>query len=273
MTGANPFDWYGGAFLALYAILFVVSFIASFAIAAWLRPEGREVPPSGEDELAVLAGGKDRLTETLLSRLLARGVATIERGKFLFDRRVPVNGAVEREIVALSAPASWKAVGNVVGRAAERIQRDLEARGLLMDAGEARQLGLYAAMPLAILLLFGLIKVQVGLGRERPVGFLIAFMVVTAVVALIRVFATDRRTRGGKATLKRAQASAERLKLAAPREETGMAVALFGTAVLVGSPLADFHKLRQSSSDGSGGSGDSGGDGGGGGGCGGCGGS
>lgn len=276
MTGANPFDWYGGAFLGLYAILFVVSLIASFVIAAWLRPEGREVPTSGEDELAVLAGGKDRLTETVLSRLLARDAAVIERGKFVFDSRVPVNTPVEREIVALSAPASWKAIGNVVGRANDRIRHDLESRGLLMEKDEARRLGLFAIMPFAILIAVGLIKVQVGLGRERPVGFLIAFMIVTAVVALIRLFAIDRRTQGGMATLKQAQARAERLKLAAPRDETGMAVALFGTAVLVGSPLADLHKLRQSDGGSGGGDSSGGGDGGGsgcgGGGCGGCGG-
>ena len=80
-----------------------------------------------------------------------------------------------------------------------------------------------------------------------------------------RVFAVDRRTKGGLAVVKEAKRRAERLKRAPTQAETGMAVALFGTAVLAGSPLADLHRMRQSDGGSSGGdSGSSGGCGGGG---------
>ncbi len=69
MTGMNPFDWYGGAFLALYAFLLVGAFLGGFALASWLRPEGRAVPVTDDDELALLAGGPARLAESVVARL------------------------------------------------------------------------------------------------------------------------------------------------------------------------------------------------------------
>ncbi len=69
------------------------------------------------------------------------------------------------------------------------------------------------------------------------------------------------------AVLAETKQRSERLNRAPTGEETGLAVALFGTAVLAGSGLDGFHRLRAQSSDsGSSGSSDSGGSGGGGGG-------
>lgn len=271
MTGLNPFDWSPGAFLALYAFLFMGALLGSFVIAAWLRPEGRALPVTDEEELAVLAGGADRLTETVLARLMARGAAIVDGGRMSFAASVSGGAPIEREIASLSSPAKWSAIRHSVALAAARIERQLAARGLLLERSEARELGLYAAVPLLVLLAFGTIRLQLGLAHDRPVGFLTVFLIATAIVMLIRVFATKRVTRAGMTALAEARQRSARLKLAPTQQETGTAVALFGTAVLVGSPIADLHRLRQSDG-GSGGGGDSGGDGGGGCGGGGCGG-
>ena len=279
MTGANPFDWYGGAFLALYAFLFVGALIGGAVIAAWLRPGGNALPVTDDEELAVLAGGPDRLTETVLARLMANGAAIIDGGRLRFAAGVAGGSPIEREIASLSSPAKWSAIRHRVAMAAGGIERRLVARGLLMERSEARQLGVYAAIPLALLFGFGLIKLQVGLARDRPVGFLSAFLIATAIAALIRVLGTKRITKAGVTALSEARERSARLKLAPTQQETGTAVALFGTAILVGSPMADLHRMRQS--DGGSGGGDSsssdssssdGGSGCGGGGCGGCGG-
>jgi uncharacterized protein (TIGR04222 family) len=273
MTGLNPFDWYGGAFLALYAFLFVGAFLGSFALASWLRPEGRAVPVTDEDELALLAGGPGRLAESVVARLLARDEAEIDQQRLVLGGTVTGRSPVERELAGLSSPAKWKEVREWVAASAQRIEELLIARGLLMERGESRQLGLYAAVPLVLLMAFGLTKLEIGLGRDRPVGFLAAFLIVTAIVALFRVFATDRRTKGGVAAVRDARDRSERMRRAPTREETGTAVALWGTAVLVGSPFVDLHKMRRSGDGGDGGGGGDGGSGCGGGGCGGCGGS
>jgi len=64
-----------------------------------------------------------------------------------------------------------------------------------------------------------------------------------------------------------ARADAARLRRAVPSDEAALAVALFGTAVLAGSYLSDFHGMRSTNGGGDGGSSSDGGSG-----CGGCGG-
>ena len=267
MTGLNPFELQAFEFLVLYAMLFAAAVGAGFAIVALLRPEGNAPVVNKDDELALLAGGRNRLGETVLARMLAAGQARIQKASIhLAPTRAGAIG-LEREILALDSPARWSKVTKVLGEGADRIERDLIARGLMMERGEAWQVGLFAALPLLLLLGLGLIRYQFGVAAGRPVGFLAGFMIVTAIFALIRVFAVDRRTKGGLAVVKEAKMRAGRLKQAPTQAETGMAVALFGTAVLVGSPMADLHKMRQS--DGGSGGRDSGDGGGCGGGCGG----
>lgn len=270
MIGLNPFDWQAAEFLMLYGGLLVASVIAGFAIAAYVRPEGHAAAVSKDDELALLAGGRDRLGETALARMIAAGQARIQSTSIYLSPMTTGATGLDREILALPSPASWGKVRRVIGQGADRIERDLIARGLLMERSEARELGLYAALPLFLLLGLGAIRWQLGVARDRPVGFLTGLMVATVIAALLRVFAVDRRTKGGLAVVREAKSRSTRLKQAPTHGETGTAVALFGTAVLVGSPLADLHRMRQS--DGGSGGGDGGGDGGGGCGGGGCGG-
>ena len=94
---------------------------------------------------------------------------------------------------------------------------------------------------------------------------------------VIRLAQFNARTHAGDDAIAETRADMVRLRSAPTSGETGMAVGLFGTAVLVGTPFASLHAMRQpqSGDGGSGGdSGDGAGDGGGcgGGGCGGCGG-
>ncbi|VVT13498.1 conserved hypothetical protein [Erythrobacter sp. EC-HK427] len=108
-------------------------------------------------------------------------------------------------------------------------------------------------------------------------GFLVGLTALAAVLGIIRFLKFNPRTRAGEQTLAEAQERASRLKSAPRGEEVGFAVALFGTAVLVGTPFEPLHAMRQAQQGGDSGGGgcgsDGGGDGGcGGGGCGGCGG-
>jgi uncharacterized protein (TIGR04222 family) len=270
MTGTNAFELQAFEFLVLYAALFMAAVVAGFAIAAFVRPEGNSAVLSKDDELAYLAGGRARLGETVLARMLAAGQARIEKAKIHLAPTMAGAAGLERAILALPSPASFGKVQGILKDGANRIEHDLTARGLMMERAEAWQVGLLAALPLLLLLGLGLIRYQFGVAAGRPVGFLAGFMIVTAIFAAVRVFAVDRRTKNGLAVVKEAKMRAGRLKRAPTQAETGMAVALFGTAVLAGSPLADLHKMRQSDGGGGdGGSSSDGGDGCGGGGCGG----
>lgn len=269
----GPFDLTGGPFLELYAILFGVTIVAGFVIPYWLRPDGYAGRVTDTGELAYLAGGTTRFADAVVARLLAaRALVMIGKKGFHAQTRDAGRSAAERSVLALPGELSWPEIARSLKPHAEPIGRRLVADGLMMDAGLTLQMRFWQTLPYFLLFAFGAIKLMVGEMRHRPVGYLMIFLFVTAILALIRWFAVDRRTRGGHAALADARTGAERLRLAPTAPETDLAVALFGTAVLVGSSWSDFHELRSaSSSDGGSSGGDGGGGGCGGGGCGGCG--
>jgi uncharacterized protein (TIGR04222 family) len=272
----SPFDLTGGPFLQLYGGLLIVTIIAGFTIPRWLRPEGSTPRRIDTDDLAYLAGGGMRFAETVTSRLLATDRLAIA-GKGKFAPRQFVGGTpVERSVLALPNGASWGRVAVAIGKHAGGTRERLIDGGLLMGWGEALQMRFFQTLPYFLLLGFGYTKLLIGESRGRPVGFLTMFLVVTAIFALIRFAALDRKTRAGSEALAEARERSERLRRAPASGETDLGVALFGTAVLVGSDWGDFHRMRteSSGSDGSSSGGDGGGGGGcggGGGGCGGCG--
>jgi uncharacterized protein (TIGR04222 family) len=270
----GPFELTGGPFLTLYGALLVVTIITGLLLPGWLRPEGRAPRRTDTDHLAFLAGGASRLAETVTARLLETRQLVIENKKFVAAK--PGGGSpIERSVLALYRPASWGRAARAVGGHAEELRARLVAEGLLMDGWATLQLRVWQTSPYFLLLAFGWTKLQIGEARGRPVGYLTILLVITAVFMLARFAALDRRTRGGQEVLAEARERSERLRRAPASGEADMAVALFGTAVLVGSGWEDFHRMRasdgSSSGDNGGGSSDGGGSGCGGGGCGGCG--
>lgn len=271
----NPLDWNGPAFLGLYCGLFLVALILAFSIARGIRPEGRRGAGTDEDGLAFLAGRGPRMVEAAVARLLASGALVVEDGKrFLRGEGAGGRGALDRALLAAPMPVDWAGLEKAAKPHVDPVERRLIAGGLFLDKGAARRTGLITALPLLALFAFGGVKLALGLEREKPVGFLIAFLIVTLIVILIRIFAVDRRTQRGALALAEARVRHERLRRAPTNSETGTAVALFGTVVLAGSAFAGLHQMRQdgNTSGGDGGGGDGGCGGGGCGGCGGCGG-
>lgn len=271
----GPFDLTGGPFLLLYGLLLIFTIVMGIAIPRWLKPEGRAPRNPDVDHLAFLAGGTSRLAEAVTTRLLATKQLVMDGKKFLAGE-LGGTTATERSVLALPQPANWDAVADAIGRHADPIRERLIADGLLMDGWATLQLRFWQTSPYLLLFAFGWTKLQIGEARGKPVGFLIALLVITSVLAMLRFALLDRRTRAGEEVLGEARERSERLRRAPAEGETGLAVALFGTTVLAGSAWGDFHRMRANSGDGgSGGGGDGGGGCGGGGcggGCGGCGG-
>ena len=276
----GPFDLTGGPFLALYSVVLVLAGLASLLIPRMMRGQGRPGQADGQDDLAFLAGDVTRLAEAAVARLLESG-ALVQQGRSQFMTVVSDAGKtpVERAILGMARPAGWGAILRAVAAEAMPIERRLVAKGLLLDSATQVRLRLTATLPLLLALGFGAIKLLVGVSRGKPVGYLVALLLITAVLGAMRFAKLDRRTREGQQMLAQERVISERLRRAPQRSEMGRSVALFGTAVLAGSALSNFDAMRRntSGSDGSSGcSGSAGGDGGGGcggGGCGGCGGS
>lgn len=268
----NPFDLPGTPFLALYGALFVLTIIAGAIIPRWLRPEGRAQTVAEPEALALLSGGAPRFTDALIARLLAAGALIVAPNGLFAAGSDRGHTPAERDLLALPQPLKLAAADRALRPRARAVQDRLVAQGLMLDRSATTQLRIWQTSPYALLLLFGAIKWDVGVARDRPVGFLSALMIFTTIFALIRLFTVDARTRAGQAAVRAAQGRADRLRRAPTAPETGLAVALFGTGVLVGSGYAMLHTMRAPSGDSGGGDSGGGGDGGGGGGgCGGCG--
>ncbi len=269
------FDWTGGPFLLLYITLLAIVILLGVIIPARMRSEGRRRPVTDPEQLAYLSGGSTRLADTVTARLLAAKALVIGEKDRLDIAAHNATTRAETGVLALTAPLDWARIEGAVRPEAARIQTDLERAGLMLDRGERATLRYWALLPYAMLLMFGATKLAIGVDRDRPVGFLIALLVVTLVLALIRAATIARLTCAGSEALATARKTADRARRAPLPAEAGLAVALFGTAVLVGSEFDAFHKMRAGNGDGGSGGGDSGssdggGDGGGGG-CGGCG--
>lgn len=112
------------------------------------------------------------------------------------------------------------------------VEDGLRRAGLVMTPEERGSVRFWSTLPYALLLAFGATRQIIGEARDRPTGFLTALLIATAVLALIRWFSVDPRTRTGMELIKERQRTDARLKRAPLAEEFGMAVALFGTSAL-----------------------------------------
>ena len=261
-----------------------------------MNPED-PVPELGPYEIAYLHGGRPRVLATAMVRLKDLGHADVTTDGQVVICSVPVGSErVEREVFDELAKQSGntldpKPLVKAVKELEETRFVGLREEGLTLSP-RSRFLGgcLPAVLCLGAIFLFGITRMGLGIVNDKPVGFLIASMVATFVVTAIAFGRPLNRTRKADAMLANLSQRHGRLRtLRSDLEpgDAGLAVALFGVAVLSGTAYASMYdRMRKFDSTGAGGGcgstgcsaagcgGGGGGSGGcgGGGGCGGCGG-
>jgi len=269
------FGDYGGTdFLIFYAGLLLAAFIAAKLMPTWLREDGTPVQLTDPEEIAFLAGGRLRFVDAVIAGLLGREALQIAgKAKLAVAQPNAGNTDAERAVLGLPGKFRWSKARRLIGKHSGNVEEALVRKGLLVPSGDRLTLRLVPVLPYLALMVLGIYRLRAGAALGEPVEFLLGLVLLTGVLAIMRVVKFDPRTRAGIDALKEGRQQAERLRSAPTGGETGLAVGLFGTAVLVGTPYAPFHTMRQSSGAGTSHSdSDSGGSGCGGGGCGGCGG-
>jgi uncharacterized protein (TIGR04222 family) len=277
----------GPQFLLLYVALFAVTaaVVAAARRRALAAPDGPAATPARLDpyEAAYLNGGGSLVATAAISSLLRGGqvanTARRGRGVRLSTRAAPTAGAhpVEWAAYQVVAASPGRTLGDVRGALArEPAMAALGERlrhGGLVPSPEQRARYRAAALWFLPLLALGAARVAAGSANGRPVGFLVALLVVTVVVAAGLALRVPQTTELGRRTL-------QQLRLTNPRPTGGlapaemtMAMALFGAGVLWTADTNTALLLRvpreHSASGGDAGAGCSGGSGCGGGGCGG----
>jgi uncharacterized protein (TIGR04222 family) len=297
--GWNVFDWRGPDFLKFYLLLVIVCFGVAIGLRRFLRVPGTAEPLAGPEldgyATAYLNGGKVLVANTLIANLIRRNAMRVDpknRRLFSLTPKPILETEAEEAIYAAAESTEGSSIADVrsiAQPAIARIADELKARGLVVPdsaAGKAVAIPLMIAMAAVVV---GVIKIFVGISRDRPVGFLVFLCLVSGVIALFGFARRPLRSRKGDAVFARLREShmgARRLGrnvAALPTAEFAAVVGLFGMTALAGTELDDLRRSLQppangisgcGSSCGGGGGGCGGGGcgGGGGGGCGGCGG-
>lgn len=269
-------SWTGSDFLLFYAGLLGAASLAAWRIPSNLRAPGRHAHLDDVECIAILSGGRARMADSVLTDLYVRGaLADGEKGRLTICNIRLATTPAGKALLDVDAPLTLDLARRALAIHAERIAARLQRSRLLLRPEECTRLRWLSITPFAALLMLGLYRQRAGHAVGEPTGFLVIMMVVTLIFAIIRFFRYDPRTLAGIDAVRRQRDIGSRLARAPRPEEAAMAVALFGTVVLVGTPWEPVHAMRQQSGDGGGadgGSGDSDGGSGCGGGCGGCGG-
>jgi uncharacterized protein (TIGR04222 family) len=310
MNTLNILDLRGPEFLTWYLQWFALAAVAFF-ILRWLlsRPPpaavvgGRDLDPF---EIAWLEGGPAAVVRAALASLHHRKLITMQHGQVVshmreHDAALP---PIEKEVFrGVRHGLSARELALLVDDECERIAARLEDEGLAIGPRRRAVLQIVPAIGMSVCFSIGVVKLMLGIARDRPVGFLAILLVASAVALVCAVRFVPRRTTAGTRLLRELGERYEALRTtlyssAADRlqpADVAMAVGLWGAAALAVPMLesvataSELRKVRRDDGSGSFGGGASsssgcgGGDGGGGsscgggggcggGGCGGCGG-
>lgn len=241
-----------------YGAAMIAAFIVSLVIGRRLRSVGRRRNADDPAMLAWLAGGEPRHADMLLTGLLARGAIAVHgRSRLQTIDRSKAATAAERHIVNLPSPFTFTAASRICTEHAQPMLRHMVDLGLLAESQALHRKRIAQVAPLVVLLGAGALPWLAAYSAGRFPFVLTFLLALTAMMILIRWNWLERRTQAGIDALYAAQDKHERLMRGAPIDELVLAVALFGTGILAGSALDEYHKLRASSDSAGGGDSDS----------------
>jgi len=250
---ANPMDWTAQPFLTLQVLLLIGSVLAASNWRRRLRDIGeiRGQAAQTPAELAYLAGGEARALDASVTKLLSDGDLSIENGH-LIAKKFPFTTLAEPErsiLLATRTPTRPSALIKRGSRYVSEVRESLVRTGLALNPDQITRARWWPAVVPALVTLFGCSKIAVGLGRERPVGFMIVLSVIGTVITLSYLLTPIRNSRAGDKLLADMQRRHKVLKRAVSHGDLALGVALFGTGVLVATPLAAYNLERRPAND------------------------
>lgn len=288
------FNLTGPEFLKVYIWLIVAAIVIAIVVRRLLNVSFARPSAAGSLDpisLGLLAGGKRRAMEVAIISLQNQKLLDIApTGKLTpLGTPHPALHPLEKRILDLAwEDASRTKLYQSCGSTLRRMEHDLSADGYLTPPETHRSLVLLTWAIFGIVIVIGVIKLAVGIHRDRAVGYLFLLLLLTAVIGAVMSRLLPRRTPAGNAVLARMTGDVGKKRpvdLDAGLPLTPLvftSLALYGPTVLESERARRVRESTSGCSDGGGswitttsgdsGSGGSDGGGGGGGGCGGCGG-
>jgi uncharacterized protein (TIGR04222 family) len=245
VAAMNTWGISGPRFLLLYLALLAVT--AGGVVLARRRvlavPDGAAGPARLDRyEAAYLNGGCELVATTAVTNLLrARHLANAARRR----QRIrlvagtappagahPVEWATYQLVAARPDHPRWALGAELCRAPAMAAVRERLRLGGLAPTSEQRVRYRATGLWFLPLLALGVARVAAGTANGRPVGFLVALLVVTVVTAAVLSLRPPHATELGRRTLARLRAETGRPAAGASPSELAMATALFGTGVL-----------------------------------------
>lgn len=239
-------SWTGSDFLLFYTILIGASVWAAWWLPAHLRDIGRRGEPRDAEDFALLAGGPARFADSVIADLYARGaLVPMADGKLMAAQPGVSASPAGRALLAARTPFGRGEAETLLAIHASRALARLRRGRLIMRPEALSRLRWLSIVPFACVFVFGLYRQRAGSAEGEPTGYLVTLLGVTLAAALFRFVRFDRRTTAGIEAVEQARAKASWVGRAPQPGEAALAVALFGTGVLVGTPWEQVHALRQ----------------------------
>jgi uncharacterized protein (TIGR04222 family) len=262
----NPLDWSGPQFLMGYAVFLVVAFVAARVSQHLLRTPAEPPEPSELKlhpyEVAALQD-LDTVTQTAVATLVRNGQLSIADGDLRIASELPSDAhrlekAVYRK-VKHDEGATPTELHAAVKMEMAALERALHLRGFLMTREQARRLMWTSLLIFTAALGLGVLKVLIGISRDRPVAFLVFLLILATGLgySILGSSGNSRRSRRGDAALKLLREENQPLLVTVASEgpslnsgHLAMAVALFGTSALAGSSHRELRTMLAPSSGG-----------------------
>jgi len=248
----NPFNLKGIEFLYFLIPVMFGAVCVGRVIRGNLRAPD---PQPGDDQLqltweqtAYLAGGYPRLTSAAIARLVESGAAKLsddqkrlQAARAMPERTTPVEKCVWDSLPLSNNPAILRSLQAMVAAVFTERAAKLEEDGLALPAARKAGIFLAAASPILVVIVFlAMPRLVLGLEDNKPVGYLVATMIIGGLIGLIAsVVGSLRLTRRGENLLVCLKARNAPLKSGAAKD-AAMAVALFGTVALAGTAVASL---------------------------------
>ena len=286
---SNPFDWDGPTFLQFYWLLFPTCFISALVARHFLKVplEAAHGQPTHVDgyEIACLNGGRVLAIDAVIAALIHQGIfAVVPRTLLVVRTALPYagNNPLESFVAAIPMPPTGVGVNKLRVAALGEftiLDASLRSKGLFMEKKDQYRAMLIPFAICAFGILIGLVKIGVGIERDRPVGFLVMLCIISATLSVGTFLQSPRRSRYGDMYLARLREQYSHFRRIGHHQtnispqEMEIAIGLYGAGALAGSMYSDIVPILHTPNSSSGASGGCGGTtsgcGGGGGGCGG----
>jgi uncharacterized protein (TIGR04222 family) len=271
----NPLNFNGSEFLVFYFLLSVVVLFVADRLRSYLRLPDGETPIILEPyEAAYLAGRKHRVVDTAITSLAQKGHVAIEKtGRILIIQKSAkeLSNPVEQAVVdAITVDGRISSIRRATNQPIETIRERLSQINLLVSPNQSTKAQRYPAVLIAFLFGLGILKISVGISREKPVKYLLIMCFIIAAIGFTFWIIPSHRSRYGDRVLQNLRTHVSSTVDSNVYPQALFAVALLGVTVLPNDIFADLKEILavvstdDNDSGGCGGSGDSG--------CGGCGG-